>query len=106
MGWFSNWINLEEIDNEDIKVRLFAQSLAGEVRELFTDLLDNSIMNYQAFEDSFKNKWEEKKNPMNCLSQFHSMKRRVSESFQEFSGRFLKVYNDIPAQFKDPPGDA
>ena len=56
LGWFSDWINLEEIDHEDIKVRLFSQSLAGEMRKWFKNLLDNSILNYQSFEDSFKYK--------------------------------------------------
>ena len=34
------------------------------------------------------------------------MKRRESESFQEFSDRFMKVYNSITAQFKPPIGSA
>ena len=45
---------------------------------------------------------KKRKTPRKCLSQFHSMKRGESESFQEFSDRFMKVYNAIPSQFKPP----
>ena len=71
-------------------------------RRWFTNLPDHSILNYQAFEDSFKDKWEEKKNPKMYLSQCNSMKRKESEYVQEFSNNFIKVYNAIPAQFKPP----
>ena len=82
MGWFSDWIDLEEVDHDDVKVRLFAQSLAREARKWFKNLPDNSIMNYQYFEDSFMDKWEDKKNPKQYLSQYHSMRRRDSEPIQ------------------------
>ena len=94
MGWFLEWKKLE-VDHENIKVRLFTQSLVGEERKCFTNLLNNSILNYQALEYSFKNKWEDKKDPRKCLSNFHFMKRRESEFVQEFSHRFLKAYNAI-----------
>ena len=101
-GWFSDWVDLEEVDHDDVKVRLFTQSLVGEARKWFKNILDNSILNYQAFEYSFKEKWEDNKNPKQYLSQYHSMRRRESESIQEFSNRFMKTYNVIPAQFKPP----
>ena len=44
--------------------------------------------------------------PMKCLSQFHSMKRKESESSQDFYDRFVKVDNAIPSQFKPPIGFA
>ena len=89
-----------------MKVRLFAQCLAREERKWFTNLPDHSILNYQSFEDAFKNKWVDKKNPKLYLSQYHSMRRKESESVQEFSDRFMKVYNVIPAQFKPPLGSS
>ena len=94
------------MDHDDVKVRLFAQSLAGEERKWYKSLLADSIHNYQAFEYAFKDKWEDQKNPKQYLSQYHSMKRWEIESFQEFSDRFMKVYNSIPSQFKPPIGSA
>ena len=76
---------MEEIDHEDIKVRLFSQSLVGEAREWFTNLPNSSIVNYQDFEYSFKEKWVETKDPRRYLSQFYSMRREESESILEFS---------------------
>ena len=46
---FEDFVDLEELDYADIKMRLFAQSLSGEAKKWFKDLLDGSIMNFQAF---------------------------------------------------------
>ena len=40
------------------------------------------------------------------MSQYHSMRRRESESSQDFSDKFMKIYNVIPTQFKPPPSSA
>ena len=82
MGWFSDWIDLEEVEHDDVKVILFSQSLDGEAIKWFKNIPDNSILKYHAFEDSFKDKWEDKKNPKQYLSQYHSMRRRESEYIQ------------------------
>ena len=56
LEWFSDWKNLEEVDHDNVKVKLFAQFLAGEERRWFTNLPYHSILNYQAFKDTFKDK--------------------------------------------------
>jgi predicted component of type VI protein secretion system len=33
LDWFNDFDELEEVDDEDVKVRLFAQSISGEVRK-------------------------------------------------------------------------
>ena len=80
LGWFLDWISLDELDHDDVKVRLFDQSLARETIKWYKNILYDSILSYQAFEDSFKDKWEEQNNPKQYLSQYHSMRRRESES--------------------------
>ena len=62
LGWFLDWVDLEEVDHDDVKVILFSQRLAGEERKWFKNVPDNSILNYQAFEDSVKDKRGDKKN--------------------------------------------
>ena len=94
------------MDHDDVKVRLFAQSLAGEAIKWYKNILDDSILNYQAFEDAFKDKWPDKKNPKLYLSQYNSMRRKESEYVQEFSDRFMTVYNVVPTQFKPPIGSS
>ena len=33
MGWFSDWVDLEEVDHDYVKVILFSQTLAREVKK-------------------------------------------------------------------------
>jgi hypothetical protein len=87
-------------------MRLFAQSLAGEVRKWFRALPTASILNFEAFETSFLAKWGDKKNPLQFLTQYNNMRRSPSETVQEFLARFMKVYNSIPTEVKPPPRDA
>ena len=63
MGWFSDWVDLEEVDHDDVKVILFSQTLLGEARKWYKNLTDDSILSYQSFEDAFKDKWEDQNNP-------------------------------------------
>jgi hypothetical protein len=97
---------LEEVDYEDAKMILFAQSLSGEVRKWFKSLLVVSIPNFAAFETLFLSKWGEKKNPLQLLTQYNNIKISPNEIVQEFSSRFMKLYNSIPTKFKPPLGAA
>jgi hypothetical protein len=38
LDWFNDFFDLEEVYHEDVKMRLFVQSLSGEVRKWFKDL--------------------------------------------------------------------
>jgi hypothetical protein len=104
LDWFNDFVDLEEVDDEDVKVRLFAQSLSGEVRKWFKALPTASIPNFAAFEATFLARWGDKKNPLQLLTQYNNIKRSPSETVQEFSTRFMRVYNSIPAEVKPPPG--
>ena len=44
---FNDFIDLEEVDHEDAKMRLFAQSFYGEVRKWFRCLAAGSIQDFQ-----------------------------------------------------------
>ena len=59
---FLEFCDLEEIDYEDVKMRLFAQSVSTEVKEWFRVLPPGSIIDSQHFENMFLNRWEKKKN--------------------------------------------
>jgi hypothetical protein len=102
LDWFNDFIDLEEVDFADAKMRLFAQSLAGEVRKWFISLPTTNIEYFEAFETSFLAKWGDKKNPLQLLTQYNNMKRSPNETLQDFSARFVKVYNLIPAEVKPP----
>lgn len=68
LGWFSEWGNLKEIDHDDVKMRVFTQSLTGEARKWFRGLQNATIADFPNLETLFKNKWEDKKNPRHYLS--------------------------------------
>jgi hypothetical protein len=50
---FNDFCDLEEVDHEDAKMRLFAQSLTGEVKEWFGGLPAGSIHSFHEFETIF-----------------------------------------------------
>jgi len=55
-------------------MRLFAQSLSGEVRKWFKALQAMSILDSATFETSFLSKWGDKKNPLQLLTQYKNIK--------------------------------
>jgi hypothetical protein len=71
--WFNDFVDLEEVDFEDVKMSLFAQSLVGEVIKWFRALPTTSIVNFEAFETCFLAKWGDKKNPLQLLTQYNNM---------------------------------
>ena len=50
---FEDFVNLEEVDYMDVKMRLFAQSLSGEAKKWFKDFPAASILTFQAFQNAF-----------------------------------------------------
>ena len=62
IDWCKYFYDLTEVDEEDVQLRLFAQSLKGEVKNWFRALAPRSIPDFRRFETVFLEKWEEKKN--------------------------------------------
>ena len=86
-----------------MKMRMFTQSLAGNVSKWFIALPAGSITDFEAFETNFLSKWGDKKNPFQLLTQYNNMKRSPDEMVHEFLARFMKVYNAIPNKVTPPP---
>ena len=83
-------------------MRLFMQSISREVRKWFKALRAMSIPDFAPFETSFLSRWVDKNNPLQLLTQYNNMKRALEEMMQEFSTRFMKVYNSIPTEVQPP----
>jgi hypothetical protein len=100
---FNEFVDLEEVYHEDVKMKLFAHFFTGEVKKWFRGLTTGSIHNFQEFEQVFMRKWESKKNYLQLLTQHDNFKRSSMEIVQEFSTRFMRFYDSIPDQDKPPP---
>ena len=57
------------IEEETIKMRMFAQSLGGEAKKWLKSLTPNNIHDLPSLYQTFINKWEIKKNPLQVLSE-------------------------------------
>lgn len=53
---FLDFIDLEKVDHEDSKMRLFALNFSEDVNKWFNGLQDNSIVAFQTFENAFMRK--------------------------------------------------
>ena len=72
-----------EIGYETVKMRIFAQSLGGEVKKWFKGLTPNSIHDLPTLHQAFINKWEAKRNPLQILAEYQSLKRNQGESVHD-----------------------
>ena len=57
-----------EVEDETIRMRMFAKSLGGEPKKLFKSLTPKKIHNLPELYQVFINKWEIRKNPIQILS--------------------------------------
>jgi hypothetical protein len=94
------------IENEDVWMRVFIQSLDGEVRKWFRGLTPGSIVGIEALDNAFLRQWGDKKDFMYYMTEFGSLKRKEGESVSDFSKRFNKMYNKIPAEIKPSEASA
>jgi hypothetical protein len=67
------------VDFTDVKMRLFTQSLVGDVRKWFRALAPGSVAYFTTFETLFLARWGDKKNPLQLLTQYNNMKRSPNE---------------------------
>ena len=64
-------------------MRLFEQSLKGEVKKWFRSLTPRSIVNYQRLEQMFLDRWEENKNYVQMLTQYNQLSKGNDESIKK-----------------------
>ena len=83
---------------------MFSQSLGGEENKWFKNLTPNIIHDLPSLYQTFINKWEIKKNPLQILSEYKNIKRNVGESVQDYCTRFNSVYNALLHHMKPPQG--
>ena len=95
-----------EIDDDTVKMRIFAQSLGGDVKKWFKGLPPSSINDLPSLYHTFINKWEVKANPRQLLAEYMNLKINVGESVHDYSIRFNNIYNALSPHMKPPQGMA
>jgi len=95
--------DLQEVDEADVNMQLFAQSLGGDVKKWFRCLLAGSIANLNAFHQAFLARWEIKKNQLQLLNEYKRLKIKPNETMEEYCERFNTIYNEIPTDIKPSP---
>ena len=90
--YFENY----EIDDDSVRMRIFVQSLTGDVRTWFRSLAANSITTSDELYQCFTTRWEKKKDPLHILAEYDTIKRGPQESVLDYCARFNNVYNAIP----------
>ena len=87
-------------------MRVFVQSLDGEVRKWFRGLAPGSIAGIESLDSAFLRKWGDRKDFMYYMTEIGSLKKMEGESISDFSKRFNKMYNKIPAKIKPSEASA
>jgi hypothetical protein len=66
-------------------MRVFVQSLDGDVRDWFKDLPPGSIDGIASLDDAFLRNWGNKKYLLYYITEFEALKREEGESVSDFS---------------------
>jgi hypothetical protein len=103
---FYSYADNLNIENEDVWMRVFVQSLDGEVRKWFRGLALGSIAGIEALDSAFLRQSRDRKDFMYYMTEFGSLKKMDGESVFDFSKRFNKMYNKIPVEIKPSEASA
>ena len=91
----ADFCDLDEIDEEDVTMRLFVQTFRGEVRKWLRGLGARSIPTLAELHRQFLDRWEIRKDPLQINAEYNNIKRNPIESIQDYIIRFNTVYNAI-----------
>jgi len=78
-----NFYELHEIDEENVAMRLFVHTFAGEVRKWFRGFPVAHIATLVELQRQFLNRREVKNNPLQILAEHEQIKRNAGESVQD-----------------------
>jgi hypothetical protein len=99
-----DFLDLYEVEDDDVCIRMFSLSLQGKVKNWFRNLPAASIRNFHQFMQVFLDRWVIMGNIFLILEEYDHLKRKPGETVQQFSTRFNEVYHSIPVDVRPPPG--
>jgi hypothetical protein len=97
---FEHFIDLFEIDHDDVCMRAFSQSLKGDTKEWFKHLQPETISSWEELKSVFSKFWGKKKSLDLQLTEFYALKRKRNETISTFSRRFSSIYYDFPKEIQ------
>ena len=97
-------LDLYDIEEYDVRIRMFALSLQGKIKSWFQDLPVASITNFHQIAQIFLDRWVVMGNKVLIIKEYNQLKRQPGETIQKFSTRFNKLYHAMPANIKPPLG--
>jgi len=100
---FEDYLNIFEVEDEDVSLRLFSLSLQREVRTWFKALPEASNSNLQQCSKIFLDRWMIKLSFLSLIQDYDNLKRLPNESVQQFSDRFNQVYISMPLNIRPLP---
>jgi hypothetical protein len=97
---FEHFIDLFEIDHDDVFMRAFSQSLKGDTKHWFKHLQPETISSWEELKNVFLNFWGKKKYLGLQLTEFYALKRQSHETISTFSRRFSSIYYNFPKEIQ------
>jgi hypothetical protein len=95
---FEHFIDLFEIEHDDVSMRAFSQSLQGDAKAWFRHLQPQSISSWDELREAFRRFWGERKSWNLLLSEFYAMRRMKDETISNFNRRFASLYYKLPKE--------
>jgi hypothetical protein len=77
-----DFLDLFEVEDDDVYIRMFALSLQGKVKNWFRNLPAASIINFHQFMQVFLDRWVIMGNVFLILEEYDNLKRKPGETVQ------------------------
>ena len=77
---FLSYANNQNIEAKDVWMRVFVQSMDGEVRKWFRELPANSITLIEELQDVFMRQWGDTKDHTYYIIEFRALRRKKDET--------------------------
>jgi hypothetical protein len=87
---------MEEVEHDDVSMRLLASYLTKDAHRWFMGLPDSHFLSYEYFSKLFKIRWTMKKDNGMLVFRFNQIKKRENEKMSDFDTRFDISYSHIP----------
>jgi hypothetical protein len=97
---FEHFIDLFEIDHDDVCMRAFSQSLKGDTKDWFKHLQPETISSWEELKDVFLKFWGRKKSLDLQLIEFYALKKQSNETISIFSRRFSSIYYNLSKEIQ------